>query len=170
MFSRSNKPVNAHEPVKSGSEAGAKVTSSVGPSIISADLRIVGDMVSIGEIHIDGTVNGDIKCQILVIGQNGNVTGEILADNVRLHGTVTGQVQGKSVFLAATARMIGDVAHESLAIEPGAFIDGHCGRITNKKPETKVNLVADNTAAVKETTKEAPAPAANQPEPKKASG
>jgi cytoskeletal protein CcmA (bactofilin family) len=169
MFSRSNKPVNKPEPIKSGNEVSSRNSSSVGPSIISADLRIIGDLVSIGEIHIDGTVNGDIKCQILVIGQNGNVTGEILADNVRLHGTVTGQVQGKSVFLAATARMIGDVAHESLAIEPGAFIDGHCGRIANKKPEVKVNLVADNTGSSKEAAP-APAPAANQPEPKKASG
>jgi cytoskeletal protein CcmA (bactofilin family) len=65
--------------------------------------------------------------------------------------------------------MIGDVAHESLAIEPGAFIDGHCGRIANKKPEVKVNLVADNTGSSKEAAP-APAPAANQPEPKKASG
>jgi cytoskeletal protein CcmA (bactofilin family) len=39
-------------------------------------------------------------------------------------------IRAKSVFLASTARMAGDVEHESLAIEPGAYIEGHCKRIT----------------------------------------
>ena len=38
--------------------------------------------------------------------------------------------RAKSVFLASTARMSGDVEHESLAIEPGAYMEGHCKRIT----------------------------------------
>lgn len=101
------------------------------PSIISADLSITGDLASSGEIQIDGTVEGDIQCSVLIVGVNGSVTGEIKAETVRLHGRVTGQVRAATVFLAATARMIGDVAHESLAIEPGAFMEGHCRRMTD---------------------------------------
>lgn len=100
------------------------------PSIISSDLTITGDLSSEGEIQVDGVVEGDIKCKALVIGVKGSVTGEIVADSVRLHGEVNGRMQAKSVFLAATARMMGDVSHESLAIEPGAFLEGHCRRIT----------------------------------------
>lgn len=99
------------------------------PSIISADLSITGDLASAGEIQIDGTVEGDIQCSVLIVGVNGSVTGEIKAETVRLHGRVTGQVRAATVFLAATARMIGDVTHESLAIEPGAFMEGHCRRM-----------------------------------------
>ncbi len=47
-----------------------------------------------------------------------------------MHGAVKGMVRAKSVFLASTARMSGDVEHESLAIEPGAYMEGHCKRIT----------------------------------------
>jgi len=99
------------------------------PSIVSADLTVTGDLVSAGEIQIDGRVEGDIKCASLIIGISGAVTGEVSAQTVRMHGSVSGQVIAKSVFLASTARMVGDVTHESLAIEPGAFMEGHCRRM-----------------------------------------
>ncbi|SDE93872.1 bactofilin family protein [Rhodospira trueperi] len=111
---------------RAGSDAAAERAV---PSIISADLTITGDMVSAGEIHIDGRVEGDIKCASLIIGISGAVTGEVSAQTVRMHGSVSGQVIAKSVFLASTARMVGDVTHESLAIEPGAFMEGHCRRM-----------------------------------------
>jgi cytoskeletal protein CcmA (bactofilin family) len=120
-------PIVRSEPVK-----------PVPPSILASDLKIVGDLTSKGEIQVDGAVEGDIRCQVLVVGQNGMVTGEIIADTVRIHGTVTGQIRSRSVFLAATARMVGDIAHESLAIEPGAFLEGHCGRIDPKKDAPRV--------------------------------
>ncbi|ABC22667.1 bactofilin family protein [Rhodospirillum rubrum] len=99
------------------------------PSIISADLTITGDLVSGGEIQIDGRVEGDIRCTSLIIGISGSVTGEIVAERLRMHGSVNGQINAKSVFLASTARMTGDISHESLAIEPGAFMEGHCRRL-----------------------------------------
>ena len=140
MFSRANPkptapssspaPIPAPETRKgerrTGSDAPAE--RSV-PSIVSADLTITGDLVSAGEIQIDGRVEGDIKCASLIIGISGAVTGEVSAQTVRMHGSVSGQVIAKSVFLASTARMIGDVTHESLAIEPGAFMEGHCRRM-----------------------------------------
>lgn len=108
------------------------------PSIISADLTITGDLSSTGEIQIDGTVRGDIRCSALIIGSNGSVSGEVDAESVRLHGKLEGQVRAKTVFLASTAHMVGDITHESLAIEPGAFMEGHCRRMTenNKKAAT----------------------------------
>ncbi|MBB4312693.1 bactofilin family protein [Roseospira marina] len=114
------------------------------PSIVSADLTVTGDLVSAGEIQIDGRVEGDIKCASLIIGIAGAVTGEVSAQTVRMHGTVSGQVIAKSVFLASTARMVGDVTHESLAIEPGAFMEGHCRRMT-EMPD--LNLPTKGAAA-----------------------
>lgn len=145
MFSKGNNK-------SSGSEVRAESTSRSVPSIISSDLSIKGDLVSKGEIQVDGTIEGDIRCKTLIIGVNGSVTGEVDADSVRLHGKVTGQLRAKSVFLAATAHMVGDISHESLAIEPGAFMEGHCGRMaeTVRKPELTVAAEAteDKPAAI----------------------
>jgi len=38
-------------------------------------------------------------------------------------------VKAKSVVMAKTARVIGDIIHDSLAIEAGAFIEGNIKRL-----------------------------------------
>jgi len=99
--------------------------------MISTDLRIVGDLNSEGEVQIDGTVDGDIRTRILLIGETAHIKGEIIADSVRVHGTVTGQIKAQSVSLASTAHVIGDILHENLSIEQGAYLEGHCRRMTD---------------------------------------
>jgi cytoskeletal protein CcmA (bactofilin family) len=47
---------------------------------------------------------------------------------VRIHGKITGQINAKSVSLAKTANVKGDILHEKLAIEDGARLEGHCRR------------------------------------------
>lgn len=102
------------------------------PSIISADAKLIGDVVSEGEVQIDGQVAGDIQCHTLVVGESGAITGACVAEVTRVHGAITGSVRSRSVYLAKTARMIGDITHESLAIEPGALMQGHCSRIEDE--------------------------------------
>ena len=115
------------------------------PSIISADMRLTGDVFSDGEVQIDGRVDGDVVCKTVTIGPTGAVTGEVRADNARLHGTMVGQLKAGSVYLAATARMTGDISHESLAIEPGAYVDGHCRHIEQPvQIEEEKNLMIAN--------------------------
>lgn len=140
MFSRSNKAVNGNAHADG---ARPDVAVKAVPSIISADLTIDGNLNSGGEIQVDGVVNGDIRCKALIVGVKGSVIGEVVAQTVRMHGAVKGMIRAKSVFLASTARMSGDVEHESLAIEPGAYMEGHCKRIT----ETSVAQVVEVSRA-----------------------
>ena len=113
------------------------------PSIISVDLRIVGDLSSDGEIHIDGCVDGDIRSTTLLVGETAVVKGEIVADTVRVHGTINGQIKASTVELASSAHVNGDIHHENLLVERGAFFEGHCRRIDDKKEaaEGRINLV-----------------------------
>ncbi|MCH7864596.1 MAG: polymer-forming cytoskeletal protein [Proteobacteria bacterium] len=129
------------------------------PSIISADLRIFGDISSDGEIQIDGAVDGDIRTKTLLVGEGAHIKGEIVADTVHVHGTVSGQIKSRSVNLAKTAHVVGDILHEDLTIETGAFLEGHCKRMTEKKEpdEGKINVLGkDSTlppgAKAKETS------------------
>ncbi len=95
------------------------------PSIISPDLEIVGDLKSDGEIQIDGTVKGDIKGHMLTVGEQGKIDGSTVAETVRIFGTVNGRVQAKTVRLDKSAKVTADTTHESLAIEAGAYFEGH---------------------------------------------
>ena len=98
------------------------------PSIISADLTIEGNLVSHGDLQVDGTVKGDIRSRTLTLGEMGQVQGAIDAETVRICGEVDGEVRAATVMVTKTAKVRGDIVHDSLAIEAGAFIDGHCRR------------------------------------------
>ena len=94
------------------------------PSIISADLHIVGDIEGGGVLHVDGRVDGNIRCEKLTIGESGQVEGEIVTTSLTLLGMITGTVRARTVRMMETAHMIGDVAHEKIEIQAGAIVNG----------------------------------------------
>ena len=98
------------------------------PTIISTNTTVKGDILSEGILQIDGHVEGDITCTELVIGVKGSVTGSITVQNMQLYGTLRGKALVDNLFVSKTAKLIGDATHNSIAIEPGAYIDGHCMR------------------------------------------
>ena len=54
------------------------------------------------------------------------MAGEVVAEKVRVCGTVEGAIRGVEVELAASALVKGDIAHTSLSIESGARFEGNC--------------------------------------------
>ena len=115
MFSKPNKPQAPHRAT---------------PSIICTNCSLAGDIASDGEVHVEGKVVGDVRCVTLVIGEAGGVTGEINAEMVRVLGSVTGQITASAVELAKTARIKGDITHETLAVEAGAYVEGRFNRLS----------------------------------------
>ena len=77
-------------------------------------------------MQIDGILEGDVKSGFLGVGPSAVVSGEIIADDVIVRGKVTGRIRARSVTLTSSARVIGDIWHEVLSIEAGAFLEGHC--------------------------------------------
>jgi cytoskeletal protein CcmA (bactofilin family) len=127
------------------------------PSIISTDMKIIGNVISEGEIQIDGQIEGDIKCNNLLVGEPASIKGEIVVDSIEVFGTIVGQIKANSVTLAKTAHVVGDILHEFLAIEKGAFLGGHCKRMPDKQGNPdRISLVRE---AGNETAKEPVAPA-----------
>ena len=102
------------------------VPARTAPSLISADLKIRGNLNNPGEVHFDGTIEGDIICRKLIVGETASITGHVEANEVVIRGKVTGRVKAHSVQLAKTANVTGDIWHDTLVIEAGAFLEGHC--------------------------------------------
>ncbi|MHA1151903.1 MAG: bactofilin family protein [Alphaproteobacteria bacterium] len=107
------------------------------PSIISADLKIVGDLNSGGDLQIDGAVEGDITSRALTIGESAIVRGVLMAETVRIYGSVVGEVRANSVTLSKTARVEGDIVHQSLTMEAGAELIGRLSRLDAEIPATR---------------------------------
>jgi len=100
----------------------------MGPSVIGSDLIIIGNLESKGEVTVEGQIQGDIHCAMLLVGENAQVTGGILAEEVVVRGSVLGSIRGNKVTLQSTAHVEGDVFHKALAIEQGAFFEGKSRR------------------------------------------
>ena len=98
-----------------------------GPSIISAALTVTGLLESAGDIQIEGRVEGDIRGQVVRIGSGAVIKGTVSGDVVESAGTVEGKIEARSVALLGTARMSGDIVHQSLQILPGAHFTGSSG-------------------------------------------
>ena len=118
------------------------------PSLIRQEMRITGDLVSDSEIQVDGTIDGNVKAQLVTIGETAQIRGTIEAEVARVGGTVTGQVHARKVEIMKTAKVVGDIVHETLTIEAGAFVTGTLKRIDDQTPslaigEPQVSLVQD---------------------------
>ncbi len=104
------------------------------PTIISENTRVNGDIISNAILHVDGHVEGDITCDELVIGSKGVVEGSVVVKSLQLYGTLNGKAAAEKIFIAKSAKLIGDATHVSIAIEPGAYIDGRCMRVGDPIP------------------------------------
>lgn len=99
-----------------------------GPSILSADLTVVGNLKTSGDIQVEGTVEGDIRAHLLTVGESATIRGEIVADDIVVNGRVIGRVRGLKVRLTSSARVEGDIIHKTIAIESGAHFEGSVQR------------------------------------------
>lgn len=130
-----------------------KPPSNSVPSIISSDVVIKGNVSTSGEIQLDGTIEGDVKSNSLTIGENGTVKGKVDADDVIVKGTVKGSIIGRNVRLEKTAKLTGDICHQTLSIEAGAFIEGklsHQSSASGTAPASNAQKVISSTNEKKE--------------------
>ena len=93
-------------------------------SVIGADVTIKGDVEASADLHVDGSVVGDIVCAALVQGESSRIDGSIAADTARLAGAVSGTITVRELVVLKSARIQGDVHYEALTIEQGAQVEG----------------------------------------------
>lgn len=95
-------------------------------SILGEALSWKGSVSGAGGLRIDGSFDGDIELNgLVVIGREGRVTCKLIrALTVVISGSVRGDITADRIELLATARVWGDVVTTSLSTEEGAFLRG----------------------------------------------
>lgn len=93
-------------------------------SVLGPDVTITGDIEASADLHVDGTVKGDLTCSSLVQGEGSHIQGNIKAERVRLSGKVTGSITARELVILKSAMIEGDVSYETLTIEQGAAVEG----------------------------------------------
>lgn len=160
MFSKpANKPAPspaksaAPEPVAAPAPATAMDAPKPKPkvaSLISSGITIEGGVTGDGELQIDGVVRGDVRVGRLTVGETGHIEGSVYAEAAEVRGRIVGSVTAKQVRLYGTSYIDGDITHEQLAMETGAFFQGRSLKF--QRPAAPAPVPAPAPAA-------APAPA-----------
>ena len=99
-------------------------------SVIGPDLQINGCLTSTSDVLIEGNVDGDCVCRRLVIKYNGKLTGDAIAEEVIVSGSVIGRILGKTVGLTSRAVVVGDVNYCDLIVERQATLEATVQRIS----------------------------------------
>ena len=97
--------------------------------VIAKGLKIVGSVTAEGLVWVYGQINGELHCTSLVIDRGAHISGTVIAECIVVDGKVEGPIQGGKVILKSRAQVVGDIHHQSLAIESGAFLDGRSVQI-----------------------------------------
>ncbi len=118
MFSKTSDPTSA--PSLPASARGG----SNSRSILSADLKITGEITSTGIVEVLGEVDGTLTARGLIVGAEGRVTGTITAETVEVKGRLDGRVATQGFTLRAAAVVEADITCTNLVIESGAQIEG----------------------------------------------
>jgi cytoskeletal protein CcmA (bactofilin family) len=123
-------------------EKGAMTSGGGALSFIGADVTVTGNIGGKGSLHIDGRVDGDVGCSSVTLGQNGQINGNLTADDARIAGTIAGTVAAKSLMIDATARITGDLSYDSVSVESGAMVEGRVKRLT-RDDASPLKLIAN---------------------------
>ncbi|MGH7492811.1 MAG: bactofilin family protein [bacterium] len=97
-------------------------------TIIGKGTIIEGTVKVQSSLRLDGKVTGQVlTTDSLIVGQNGEIEGEIRVKNAIIGGFVKGQIfaSGK-VILESRSVVNGEVKTAKLAINDGARFEGHC--------------------------------------------
>jgi len=144
---------NSKQQVTTGQKSNGAISS-----IIAQEMHITGEIAFKGKARIDGTLEGDIKGEYLILSETGRIHGNLTLDTLVCHGSVRGDIQANTITAHPTASIRGSLTAGNLTVEPGAAIEGeiHAVNRTKPKPASKTAPVASQPAARK---KASPAPA-----------
>ena len=96
-------------------------------SIIGANMKFNGKMVSDEDVIIYGQVSGAITAKMsdVTVGPCGQLTADILANRVNIEGAVVGDiVGGEKVTIGKTGHVVGNIQAPVVTLEDGAKFKG----------------------------------------------
>ena len=110
-------------------------------TIIGAESSFQGTLRSKGSVRIDGKIEGGVSAEGLILGERGEIQGDISARTVVVGGKVTGNIHAtESLELLAKSQVFGDLHAPQLLIAEGAVFEGSCLMASEKAKIIEVNV------------------------------
>lgn len=101
-----------------------KIESEAISSIIDKSMTITGEMAFKGKARIDGTINGNIEGEHLILSESGKVVGDIVVTSFNCYGSHEGNAKADMLTARKNCSIKGKLEAGNLTVEPGASIQG----------------------------------------------
>ncbi|MFH1715630.1 MAG: polymer-forming cytoskeletal protein [Elusimicrobiota bacterium] len=114
-------------------------------TIIGHDTKIKGDIIMpLGSLRVDGFVEGaNIECEGIILGEKGNIKGNIKAQIVVIAGVIEGDIYASErLEILLNAKVIGDVTTGNLSIAEGSTFEGNC-KMLKPEPLRETQTIAE---------------------------
>lgn len=93
---------------------------------LAAGTTVKGDVITQGDIRIDGRVEGSLVSESkLVVGNTGVIVGDVKCATANVSGLLEGVVAVSEMLkVQATGKLSGEITYGKLSVEPGAELEG----------------------------------------------
>jgi cytoskeletal protein CcmA (bactofilin family) len=117
-------------------------------SVIDEWLSITGNLETDGDVLVNGKIHGDLRCKLLIVGQQAEVEGLVVADEVVVRGVARGVIRANRVRIEKSSRVDSEIFHRALCVEEGAEFVG-----MSRRSDDPLNELATNDAQAAELRK-----------------
>jgi cytoskeletal protein CcmA (bactofilin family) len=93
-------------------------------SVIGGGIVVNGNIEASVDLHLEGTVIGDVSCATLILGEKASIRGSVHAERIKASGVIEGSVETRDLAVEPTARLVGDITYSRIRIANGGVIDG----------------------------------------------
>lgn len=121
-------------------------------SRISEGTSVQGELTSLTDIRVDGTVNGKMYSEgRIVVGEKAVIEGSIFCSDLDLWGNVKGDVYVKNLLsIKSSAAVEGNLHVRRLQVEMGASLNGTCKMISEEEFDKAASNLASEPVKVKD--------------------
>jgi cytoskeletal protein CcmA (bactofilin family) len=97
-------------------------------SMIAQGVVLEGNLDTAGNLRIEGSVKGNVRCKAkIAIGESSVIEGNLFAQNAEIAGKIIGHLEVSELLtLRATAIVEGDILANKIIMENGAVFNGQC--------------------------------------------
>lgn len=94
-------------------------------TVIGEGYVFTGEIQGLSVIRIEGKVIGNVHVDNgVVLGEKGNIEGNIVTKSAIIHGTVNGDIKTTQLEIKKTGYVAGDITTDTVEIELGAQYNG----------------------------------------------
>lgn len=116
--------VPAPEPDERHPAAAVLAEPRLKPSVLSDSVDFIGELRSLGALHVDGSFKGAVDAESVTIGATGAIEGTVHCGKLHIKGKFSGDVVCDDLVITEEAYVEGSLSFRSILVQRGARLVG----------------------------------------------